>query len=228
MINKSIILTCSILFSSFSNSQVTFINKKPLAVLPKQNVLFIGLDNPLEISSGGYDSVYATINNGSITHLGGGRFILRPYQVSDTAIITLTAFEKKSSPNQHGFIINKKDFQFNFKVRAIPIPHLALGGQVNEDGVVTNIKATAGVTAYLPDFYYEVKFMVDSFDIVFSGGEFETEKRHRNPGNTWDKETRDLINQSKSGTTIIIEKAVIIGPDSRRFRSSDRLQHYIK
>ena len=228
MRNKLIILICLVLFSLFSNSQLTFTNKKPLAFLPRQNVLFIGLGNPIEISTGDYDSVFASFNNGAITHVGNGRFILRPHHVSDDATITLTAFKKRPSPNQNGFIMDKKTFEFNFKVRAIPIPHLTFAGPVNEDGIVTNIRATAGIAAYLRDFYYEVEFIVDSFDIVFSGGEFETEKRHRNSGNTWDKETRNLISQSKPGTTIVVERALIIGPDGRRFRSSDRLVHYIK
>jgi hypothetical protein len=203
----------------------SFSNKEPLIAVYKQNILLIGIDNPIKISTGSYDRVVVTMNEGTIQRISKDEFIARTGHCCN-AVIKLIGFKKKVVNGKS--IVSKREFEYDFRVRAIPGPTLAVAGPTNEDDAIVNFKQTTGVVAFLRDFYYDVDFKVDSFDVVFNGGGFEKEKRHRNAGDTWDEETQTLINTSSSGTWITIENAAIIGPDGKRFHLRGQLKFYIR
>jgi gliding motility-associated protein GldM len=77
--------------------------------LDKMNVLYIGVDNPVTIaaSGGGDDKVQASITQGSLTRVGGGRYIARVNSVADDVRINVSVDGKLAGAAQ-------------FRVRTIP------------------------------------------------------------------------------------------------------------
>src|SRR5688572_19496717 len=86
--------------------------------LDKMNVLYIGVDNPLTIaaSGGGDDKVKASINNGTLTRVGAGKYIARVSKIDDNTVITVSVDGKVAGASQ-------------FRVRTIPEAQAYVGGR---------------------------------------------------------------------------------------------------
>jgi len=184
--------------------------------LDKMNVLYIGVDNPLTIaaSGGGDDKVKASINNGTLTRVGAGKYIARVSKIDDNTVITVSVDGKVAGASQ-------------FRVRTIPEAQAYVGGRQSGSQVnAGEFKAQGGVQAGIKNFPFELSYDVVSYtftcdtddDIVSipaSGAAFSGQVRNA------------MAQHVKPDRMVTIENIKVRGPDGR-ITSAPSLLYYIK
>ncbi|HLG39277.1 MAG TPA: gliding motility protein GldM [Chitinophagaceae bacterium] len=186
--------------------------------LDKMNVLYIGVDNPITISTtgGGSERVEAAMTGagGNLIKNGGGRFTARPNQVTDECWITVTVDGKTAGKSK-------------FRVRTIPTPIATVGGVFsNENMTVGQFQAQSGVGAFSPNFPFDLKYAVTSFTFVTDNDDGDLEEAICQ-GNTWNDKAQGLIRKLKAGRTVSIENIRAVGPDGMS-KKLPGLTYYIK
>lgn len=166
-------------------------------------VLYIGLDNPLTISGGtkGAEAVSASISQGSLQNLGGGKYMARVSTPGKTTI---------------NVTVDGKTTPFEFRVKSVPDPIAMVGASKGGRMRVNDFKAQAGVRAELENFVFEgVKFTVGGFTMVFTGNGFP-ELAFRQVGGYSFGNVRDLIERCRPGSTVTIDEIRASGPGGTR------------
>jgi hypothetical protein len=164
-------------------------------------VLYIGLDNPLTITGGtkGAEATQATITNGSLKNLGGGKFVANVSAPGKTTI---------------NVVVDGKSTPFDFRVKNVPNP-IAMIGQ-NEGGrVAANvIKSQQGVRADLRDFVFEgVKFDIVGFTVYATGAGFaEQPGISLNSGAYFNADSKRVLEKLRPGSTLVIDEISAVGP----------------
>ena len=199
------------------NVQYTVGQANASIALDKMNVLYIGVDNPVSIaaSGGGDDKINATINNGSLTRQGSGKWIARVNSVNDNTVITVSVDGKVAGASQ-------------FRVRTIPKAQAYVGGQ--ESGYpmpAGQFRAQTGVAAGMKDFPFDLKYTVVSFtfNVDTDDGDIASAACQ---GNLFSTQARNYINlHVKNGKTVTIDDIRVLGPDGRT-QSAPSLVYYIR
>ena len=165
-------------------------------------VLYIGLDNPLTISGGnvGAEKTNASISQGNLRNLGGGKFIAT---VSSPGTATINV------------IADGKTTAFPFRVKRVPSP-TAMVGQSEGGRVPANVfKAQQGVRADLKDFVFEgVKYDIVSYVFYATGAGFpENAGVSQNGGAYFNGESKRVMEKCRPGTTVVLDEVKAKGPD---------------
>jgi gliding motility-associated protein GldM len=186
--------------------------------LDKMNVLYVGVDNPISISTTGggteEQQVSITGGDGTITSTGGGHYIARVKGVTDECYITVSV---------KGKVVGKSQF----RTRTIPKPQAYVGGYESGANVPAGaFKAQAGVGAGIKDFPFELKFSVTKFTITADTDDGYLDDATCT-GNTWSTDARRIINNLKAGKTVTIDDIYAVGPDGRT-QHLPSLVYYIK
>lgn len=128
-------------------------------MLDKMNVFYIGVDNPVTVSSGtGWDKTKVSMSGGSLSPAGGpGRFNVRVSTVGK-ASITVNADGKAST--------------YDFRVKRIPDPVFMVGA--SKGGRVQSVmfKNQQFCRADLENFDFDARFSVISATVYFNGANF--------------------------------------------------------
>lgn len=184
--------------------------------LDKMNVLYIGVDNPLTIaaSGGGDDRVKATINNGSLTRVGVGKYIARVNRIDDNTVVTVSVDGKVAGASQ-------------FRVRTIPDAQAYVGGQPSGSEVSAGaFKAQPGVGAGIKNFPFQLEYEVVSFNFTCDTDDDIVSVPAN--GALFQGAVRRAIDQHvKAGRMVTIENIRVKGPDGR-VTSVPSLFYYIK
>ena len=128
-------------------------------MLDKMNVFYIGVDNPVSISSGtGWDKTKVSMSGGSLSSAGGpGKYTVRV-----------------SSPGKASITVNAdgKPSTYEFRVKNIPPPILMVGP--SEGGRVQSVifKNQQYARAELKYFDFEYRYNIVSATVYFSGANF--------------------------------------------------------
>ena len=164
-------------------------------------VLYIGLDNPLTITGGtkGAEATQATINNGSLKNLGGGKFVAN---VSSPGKATINV------------VVDGKSTPFDFRVKNVPNP-IAMIGQLEGGRAAANvIKSQQGVRADLRDFVFEgVKFDIVGFTVYATGAGFADQPGiSPNSGAYFNADSKRVLDKLRPGSTLVIDEIRAVGP----------------
>ncbi len=128
-------------------------------MLDKMNVFYIGVDNPVTISSGtGWDKTKVSMTGGSLKSEGGtGKYSVRVTTPGNASI----------SVNSDGKLSN-----YPFRVKNIPDPVLMVGP--SEGGRIQSVvfKNQQFARAELKGFDFEYRYSVVSATVYFSGANF--------------------------------------------------------
>jgi gliding motility-associated protein GldM len=184
--------------------------------LDKMNVLYIGVDNPVTISStaGGSEKLQVSINNGTITSTGGGHYIAKVNTVSDDCKINVSVDGKPAGAQV-------------FRVRTIPTAVATVGGvQSGENMTVGQFKAQAGVGAWIKDFPFELKYTVVSFTFTCDDGEGGINEAPCT-GNLWSNQALGYIRNLAPNRTVTIDNIRALAPDGHT-QHLPSLIYYIK
>ncbi len=168
-------------------------------MLDKMNVFYIGVDNPITISSGsGWDKTNVVIAGGSLSGSNGNRIVR--VNTPGKASITVTA-DGKTTP-------------FEFRVKEIPNPVFKVGpgGTRMTAG---SFKNQQYCRADLENFDFDAKFSVVSAMVYFSGANFANVQSATLSGNNLEP-LNSLIQKAGPGTSITFDAVKVQGPDGKQ------------
>ena len=179
------------------------------------NVLYVGIDNPIDVSVPGVgpDDITLRITNGDhskgkVKNPAGeffrGSYIIRPKTPGTNVQVFVTA---KASGKPVTFA------PLEFRVKRIPPPIAVFGGK--NSGSISKQVAVAqqGVFASLPDFDFQLVYNITGFKILTTerGEDFE----EPSSGSSVTPKQRELINRLTRGRNLIIKDIQAKGPDGR-------------
>ncbi len=193
-----------------------YIVAKPSATVSadKMNVFYIGVDNPVTISVPGManEKVKPSFTGAGITAVnkGGGKYIVNVKgPVGQSAKVSVNA-DMDGKQKSMGVT--------EFRVKKLPSPDAAIGGQVNQPLIeLSLLKAAGGIAAKLPaDFDFQASFVVTSFTMQMIVGT-EAYPMLISKNNKFTPEMMSQINsRAKKGTKLYFESIVVRGPDGQR------------
>ena len=180
-------------------------------MLDKMNVFYIGVDNPVTISSGsGWDKTKVSMTGGTISG-NNGRFSVRVGPGAATASIIVNADGKASS--------------FPFRIKRIPDPVFKIGGGKSRMPAV-EFKNQQYCRADLENFDFDLKYNVVSAQVYFIGGAgFPNVIPATISGNSL-AGIANLIQRAGPGTSISFENIKVSGPDGERTIDGRSFQLY--
>lgn len=171
------------------------------AVMPdKMNVIYIGVDNPMTISSGaGAEKTVVTASGASINKgTGPGKYVARATTVGQATINVAVTGGKSNA--------------FPFRVKRIPDPIPTLGGKLRGGNAPAGtIKAQSGIVPILENFDFEARFNVQSFTMIYSskGEIFKAEAS----GPLFNDQMNNFLTRCRPKDIIFIDDIKVVGPD---------------
>ncbi|MBC7889396.1 MAG: gliding motility protein GldM [Ferruginibacter sp.] len=168
-------------------------------MLDKMNVFYIGVDNPITISSGsGWDKTNVTIAGGTLSGSNGNRVVR--VSTPGKASITVTA-DGKTTP-------------FEFRVKEIPNPVFKVGpgGTRMTAG---SFKNQQYCRAELENFDFAANFSVVNATVYFSGANFANVQTATLNGNNLTP-LNALMQRAGPGTSITFDNVKVQGPDGKQ------------
>ena len=163
----------------------------------------IGLANPLSVSVPGISAsnVRISVSNGRIEQNRNGYFVY-PNRVGVNSIVSVSAMIDGNL---------KQIGTTPFRVKRVPDPLATVGGK--NAGLISRneLLAQQGVYAEIPDFDFEMKFTVTSFNISTTRQGFVVDKPTN--GNRFDQDQIDLMKTLNPGSRLYIDNIVAKGED---------------
>ena len=205
--NSTTGVTTSYPVKSGGKYNIEYMVAPPMAVVSptKMNVLYIGVDNPIEISVPGFrdDQISAGCSGGSLSKAGKGGWIARVTKAGKCNI-SVTVKDDKGGSRSMG--------SKEFRVKRIPdpVPTVAKlkGGQIAKN----MLQAQSGVEATLEGFDFDLKFTIASFTVsaTLDGG-FSEEPTSQT--NKFTPQQLALFGKLKKGKKVYIENVKCRKPD---------------
>lgn len=172
-------------------------------MLDKMNVVYIGVDNPITVSSG------SGAEKTSVTPSGGGMSVAKG-NGPGKYIVKATTPDLKA--NLKVSVTGGKSTDFPIRVKRIPDPVPTLGGKLRGGNAQPGtLKAQTGIVPVLDNFDFEARFNVESYDMVFaSKGEIF---RASASGPLFSPQMLTFISRAKPKDVIYLEEIKVRGPD---------------
>lgn len=169
-------------------------------MLDKMNVFYIGVPNPITISSGsGWDKTTVSMTGGTITGTGSNR-IVNVTTVGEAGI-TVTADGKSS--------------KFGFRVKRIPDPIIKVGPSGGGRLQAVIFRSQQFVRADLENFDFEAKFQVTGATIYFNNpGDRNVKSVTLTSGNM--SAANEYLKQLVPGSTVTFDNIRVVGPDGQQ------------
>ena len=168
-------------------------------MLDKMNVFYIGVDNPVTVSSGtGWDKTHVTMSGGSLNPAGGaGKFNVR-VSTPGKASITVNADGKPST--------------YEFRIKRIPDPILKVGP--SSGGRIQSVvfKNQSFARAELENFDFDARFSLVSATVYFSGANFPSVQAAPISGGSL-AGIQGQLSKCIPGTSVTFDNVKVQGPD---------------
>lgn len=168
--------------------------------LEKMNVMYVGVDNPLTISSGSgkRENAKVSFTGGSITGAGGDKYIAKPTQTGPATV---------------SIAVDGKSFSFPIRCKLLPDPVPLVGTQSGGKSSSASFKQMGGLRAQLKDSEFEAPFQIISYTLAGNGAGFQQYTPVQINGGPWGSNA--VITQCKPGSTIFIDDIIAKGPDGK-------------
>lgn len=180
----------------------------------KMNVLYLGVENPMEISVPGVapDKINATISRGSIKKSGNGWIVL-PSGGVGKCNITVSAGGKSMGSRE-------------FRVKQVPppVPMLMVNSKdwagYREKGIEKNqLAGILGLKAEMVDFDFDLSYKVTGFKLSATIQGFLQEQESK--GNRFTDQQKRIIGNLRSGSQVAITNIKAVGPSGATVDLSD-------
>ena len=175
----------------------------------KMNIIYRGLDNPIQISAPGFtnDQLLVDISSGNIEKSNNqGLYVVN---VMDTVAESVTITTST--------MIDGKKVKLgttDFKLKSVPSPTAMIAGRF--DGAIyrDDLLAADSITPVMPDFDFEgYNFKILSYTLTYSiSGNARVESVD---GSKFDGKVRQAISSSRRGDRINFESIRAMGPDGK-------------
>ena len=170
--------------------------------LTAMNVIYLGVDNPVDIAVSGVpsDKVRVSITNGTIVRIGNS-YIIRPKTLQN-AIVSVEALI-------NGKWENVKNM--DFRVKRVPDPVASIGGK--KSGLIQKdfLSAQDKVSVLMENFDFNLQFIVTEFTVSINVD--GVSKDLHSKSNKFTPEQKELINKASSGQKIYFIDIKCVGPD---------------
>jgi gliding motility-associated protein GldM len=194
------------------NEKVEYVVGTPggaAVMLDKMNVFYIGVDNPVTISSGtGWDKTSVSMAGGTISGSNSNRTVR--VTGGTTASITVTADGKSN--------------KFDFRIKRIPDPIFKIGDGKGRMAAVA-FKNQQYCRADLEAFDFDLKFSIVSATVYFGGANFPSTTPAKITGNSL-ASIANLIQRCGPGSSIAFTDIKVSGPDGIRSIDDRSFQLY--
>lgn len=179
-----------------------------LVVSPtKMNVFYIGPDNPVAISVPGVPadkiSAYLTpASMGTITKTSGGGYVVKVKQPGKCSISVTADFGG-----------NKRNMgQVEFRVKRVPDPVAQVLGLAGGDVDKARLQAATTVDAVMKDFDFDLRFIVQSFQVSAKLGAYFVEEK--SPSNRITQQIKqNILSKVSRNSKVYFEDITAKGPD---------------
>ena len=173
------------------------------------NVLYAGFDNPISVSASGipHDKIHLSMDGGTLTARGTGKYVARPSKVGSPVTFTVTGTVNGRTQTMGSY---------TFQVRKLPDPkaYLRVGGERHPGGRVAKatLLASPGLAAAIDDGLLNIPFRVNSFETVFADrmGNLRPEP---SAGPDFTEKQRNLMRELRRGQRFYISNVRATGPD---------------
>ncbi|MFA7444625.1 MAG: gliding motility protein GldM [Flavobacteriaceae bacterium] len=176
----------------------------------KMNSIYRGVDNPMTISYSGIHDNDVNASAPGLKKVGNGKYIWRPDGIQgEDAVVTVTGKFSDGTPAPP----SKK----TFKVRNIPAPAASLRGQVGGMRGNKNDLLASTINVLFPDFVFDVKANVVSFEVSVPGS-----ARIVVQGKRFNAQAEAAINRASRGDVVIISnvKTTLEGASGYKMKDS--------
>ncbi len=170
-------------------------------MLDKMNVFYIGLPNPITVSSGtGAEKTKLSASGGGITlqNVGPNKYVVRA-----------------TTPGKANITINSdgKTTSYEFRVKSVPSPLCTIGGTIKGGKIKKGMfGAQQGLMAILENFDFEAKFDVIEFTVVYNPKSGDPVDLKCN-GPRFSEAVLNAIRNCKPKDGFYIENVKVKGPD---------------
>ena len=174
------------------------------------NVLYRGIENPLEFAVSGWDNKDLSISvsdDHKLTHQEDGRFIITPYGNSRKATISVEGKMPDGSISDLG--------STEFRIKPIPDPVVMWSTKKASDHTI-NIREILGfhpLLARMENFDFDIRFSVKSFTLQISTGSHYYEEKSTSSFLT--EKMQKLLSIVEPGYTIYFEDIVVSMQDGK-------------
>ncbi len=169
----------------------------------KMNVLYIGVPNPITISSGtGAEKTNASLSTGGSLSKGSapGKYVANVTTPTNDAKIIVTA--------------DGKSTQYPVRIKRIPDPVPTLGGKIKGGSKINKatLQAQGGLVALLENFDFDARFNIMSFTFMLAqkGGDVSPKNID---GPVLNDAVKSSISRAKPGDLVIFDNIKAKGPD---------------
>lgn len=178
----------------------------------KMNIVYRGLENPIQISAPGFtnDEIQVSINKGTISEVNKtGLYMVKILDtISETATITTsTMIDGKK------VVLGSTDF----KIKSVPHPTAKIAGRLDGKIYKEELLKTDSITPELPDFEFDgYNFTIESYTFIknIGGNDYPTSVK----GGRFDSEVMKSINAARPGQRFTFENIQAKGPDGKIVR----------
>lgn len=172
------------------------------------NVMYIGLNNPLQVSAPGFSQsdITASINNGALTKSVDGSYNAT-FTTPGRAKVTV-----KAKVNGREMVMGEQEF----RIKSIPNPTATLDGVMSPTSVnVPFMKSKRGVVAKVEGFEYDVPFRVLSYVVTFRQKDGNILKKD-NEGPGFNATVKSWMNNIQKGEAVFFDEIIVMGPDMKK------------
>jgi gliding motility-associated protein GldM len=183
----------------------TFRVAPPTAVISptKMNVLYRGVDNPLDIAVPGADPAKVRVSGQGVSG-SNGNYMANVTNIKGKKEITINV-----SVDEEDADGNKKSVSYGskkFRIKGLPLAEGSIYGK-REGQMSKGLLKKAKIEARFPDFPFDINLKVTGFEIAVPGSPPERVK-----GTTIPSSVRTKIDKLKPGSTVSIRKIRAKGP----------------
>jgi len=180
---------------------------KPMAVVSptKMNVFYRGVPNPIDVSAPGFSPEDLQVSGTNVTLKR-----IKPGQYEAT-VRDKAKGDAEISIKANGRNIGKP---IAFRLKRIPSPTASINGKKEGKMSKGKLSKAQGILASLPNFPFDLKYKVESFDVRLKDGEYT--KTIKVKGNKFTSEVKEKIIKLKPGSDISFTNIKAKGPDGRK------------
>lgn len=171
----------------------------------KQNILYCGINNPVEILSQTYSPtvIQPSISHGMITDNNGSYTI--KVNTPGTVQVSLNVINEEA---------NHHIQTFEFRAKYLPDPTPIFGNR--KSGVIPSaeVKNIAGLAAIAEGLDFDVRFSIIGFEITYKKARSTNLVMQVNNGSVFNSEVKKIFNQVSPGDKIWIDNIRVKAPDN--------------
>lgn len=186
----------------------SYIVAQPTAVISatKVNVLYRGVDNPVEVSAPGVAAanLSVTASNASVSG-GGGSYMLRPGN-GNTAKVRVSARQADGTSKYMG--------EMEFRVKRLPDPQVVIAGKKSGQPIGKNELRGSRLYPSMGDAIFDVRYRVVRFSMDVTVG--QNTKTFNAQGDRLSAQMKNIVNNLRRGSTVAFKNITVAGPDGRR------------